>query len=49
MDKRGNLYGTTLGGGIRGAGTVFKLDRTGRETLVHNFAGQGTATEPVPL
>jgi uncharacterized repeat protein (TIGR03803 family) len=40
-DSAGNLYGTTyLGGtGLYGAGTVFKLDSTGRETVLYNFTG----------
>jgi uncharacterized repeat protein (TIGR03803 family) len=28
-DARGNLYGTTVGGGVHGAGTVFRLSRGG--------------------
>jgi uncharacterized repeat protein (TIGR03803 family) len=38
-DKAGNLYGTTLNCGASGYGTVFKLDTTGSETLLHSFAG----------
>ena len=33
----GNLYGTTLGGGANGAGTVFKMTPTGRLTTLHSF------------
>ncbi len=36
LDKRGNLYGTTVGGGTA-EGTVFKLARDGTETLLHVF------------
>ncbi len=39
QDKEGNLYGTTLYGGTSGAGTVFKLDTTGTETVLHSFTG----------
>ncbi len=39
MDKKGNLYGTTLGGGAYGQGTVFELTPTGTETVLHSFAG----------
>jgi uncharacterized repeat protein (TIGR03803 family) len=39
MDKAGNLYGTTPGCGAYDLGTVFKLTRNGKETLLHNFAG----------
>ncbi len=36
-DKAGNLYGTTLLGGASNAGTVFKLDGTGTETVLYTF------------
>ena len=36
-DAAGNLYGTTLYGGIKRNGTVFKLDATGAETVLHSF------------
>jgi uncharacterized repeat protein (TIGR03803 family) len=39
MDETGNLYGTTPGCGASNAGTVFKLTKNGKETLLHNFAG----------
>src|ERR1017187_36689 len=39
MDKRGNLYGTTQYGGSSNLGTVFKLDSSGHETLLHSFTG----------
>jgi uncharacterized repeat protein (TIGR03803 family) len=38
-DQEGNLYSTTLEGGSRGWGTVFKLDPTGRLTFLHEFSG----------
>ncbi len=45
MDGAGNLYGTTLGGGIHAGGTVFELSpRVGggwTETLLHSF-GSGS-------
>lgn len=43
QDDAGNLYGTTIHGGAlgcnppEGCGTVFKLDMTGRETVLHTF------------
>ena len=46
-DATGNLYGTTNQGGDLtcnppyGCGTVFKLDRTGKHTVLHTFAGSG--------
>ena len=36
-DASGNLYGTTLGGGALGMGTLFKLDTTGTETVLYAF------------
>jgi uncharacterized repeat protein (TIGR03803 family) len=39
LDKKGNLYGTTSGGGTSNQGTVFKLDTTGTETVLHRFTG----------
>jgi uncharacterized repeat protein (TIGR03803 family) len=33
----GNLYGTTLVDGTGGAGTAFKISKTGTITLLHNF------------
>jgi uncharacterized repeat protein (TIGR03803 family) len=39
LDSSGNLYGTTTAGGASDAGTVFKLDRNGNETIMHSFAG----------
>lgn len=38
-DAAGNLYGTTLAGGTSDQGVVFKLDRTGQESVVYNFTG----------
>jgi len=38
-DAAGTLYGTTVGGGASGYGTVFKLDTTGKETVLHSFSG----------
>jgi uncharacterized repeat protein (TIGR03803 family) len=46
-DSAGNLYGTTnIGGAFRG-GTVFKLDTTGKETVLHSFAGEPDGSYPV--
>src|SRR5271170_4666262 len=44
VDKAGNLYGTTNGGGKAtcpyysdGCGTVFKLNKSGKQVWVHSF------------
>jgi len=36
MDGKGNLYGTTVGGGD-GLGTVFELSRNGKEHIIYAF------------
>ncbi len=41
MDKSGNLYGTTVGGGKAGFGTVFEVNNNGQETVLYNFT-EGT-------
>jgi len=46
QDASGNLYGTTTYGGAHQKGTVFKLDSTGRETVLFSFAG-GDGANPV--
>jgi uncharacterized repeat protein (TIGR03803 family) len=38
-DAAGNLYGTANYGGPNGQGLVFKLDHTGKQTVLHNFTG----------
>jgi uncharacterized repeat protein (TIGR03803 family) len=38
-DKAGILYGTTENCGGSGLGTVFKVSKTGKETVLHSFAG----------
>ncbi len=39
QDAKGNLYGTTQYGGTFGAGTVFMLDKTRKETVLYSFSG----------
>jgi uncharacterized repeat protein (TIGR03803 family) len=50
-DAAGNLYGTTYYGGVSGnctdgCGTVFKLDTTGKETVLHSFVGRADGANP---
>jgi len=54
-DKEGTLYGTTLDGGRgpnctsmeNGCWTVFKIDKTGKETILHSFMGTGGDDPPI--
>src|SRR5882672_9943964 len=41
FDSQGNLYGTTLLGGVHSGGTVFKLTPSRTETVLHSFASRG--------
>lgn len=54
-DATGNLYGVTFNGGIltggcsdigAGCGTVFKIDATGHETVLHEFTGGADGANP---
>jgi uncharacterized repeat protein (TIGR03803 family) len=38
-DAAGNLYGTTVAGGSRGQGTVFKIDTSNHESVLYSFTG----------
>jgi len=46
-DTAGNLYGTTAEGGEYGAGTVFKLDTTGKLTVLHSLDGGHEGSRPL--
>jgi uncharacterized repeat protein (TIGR03803 family) len=54
-DTQGNLYGTTIwggvvcGGGGYTCGTVFKVDKTGHETVLYRFAGGEDGANPVAV
>jgi uncharacterized repeat protein (TIGR03803 family) len=46
-DADGTLYGTTVFGGAAGGyGTVFELDKAGKLTLLHSFAGTPDGEDP---
>jgi uncharacterized repeat protein (TIGR03803 family) len=46
-DTAGNLYGTTEFGGASGAGVVFKLDTTGKQTVLYPFTGGADGANPI--
>jgi uncharacterized repeat protein (TIGR03803 family) len=46
-DSKGNLYGTTNGGGASGAGVVFKVDTFGNETVLYSFTGGSDGGYPL--
>jgi uncharacterized repeat protein (TIGR03803 family) len=45
-DKAGNFYGTTLGGGSAGTGTVFGITPKGVERVLYSFAGGKDGAAP---
>jgi uncharacterized repeat protein (TIGR03803 family) len=53
QDEAGNFYGTTTYGGRPGCsfnlgcGTVFKVDRAGKETVLYSFTGGADGASPV--
>jgi uncharacterized repeat protein (TIGR03803 family) len=49
MDRQGNIYGTTYSGGSQNFGTIFKLDASGNETVLHNFGKEGDGVHPSGL
>jgi len=46
MDSAGNFYGTTQGGGKYNLGTVFKIDKHGTKTVLHDFSNQRDGSIP---
>ena len=47
LDGAGNLYGTASAGGRYGQGTVFKVSKSGKFTVLHTFSGTPDGAEPV--
>ena len=43
----GNLYGTTVGGGVSNSGVVFKLDPAGNETVLYTFCPNGNCVDGI--
>lgn len=48
QDKAGNLYGTTYYGGTKGLGVAFKVNKTGKISVTHNFTGSATGDGEYP-
>ena len=46
IDAQGNLYGTTLDGGAKGLGTVYKVSSKGKESILHSFKGKTDGISP---
>jgi uncharacterized repeat protein (TIGR03803 family) len=54
-DNNGNLYGATVEGGTgpnctsaeNGCGTIYKVDKSGKETILHSFTGSGADFPPI--
>jgi uncharacterized repeat protein (TIGR03803 family) len=51
QDAKGNLYGTAAEGGnmscYDGCGVVFKVSKTGRETVLYAFTGKADGAYPL--
>ena len=45
-EPSGKLYGTTMSGTPLGNGTVFRLERNGKETVLHSFTGGTDGANP---
>ncbi len=47
LNVKGTLYGTTVSGGTHDEfGTVFSITPSGKETVLHSFAGKGDGKGP---
>jgi uncharacterized repeat protein (TIGR03803 family) len=47
ISVKDRLYGTTLEGGANSDGAVFKITRSGAETVLHSFGGSGDGVNPL--
>jgi uncharacterized repeat protein (TIGR03803 family) len=47
LDTAGNVYGTTLYGGVHGRGSVFMITPAGTETVLYSFTGGADGNVPV--
>ena len=44
--SKGAFYGTTIGGGTKGLGSVFKVTPQGEESVLYSFAGGAGGSDP---
>jgi uncharacterized repeat protein (TIGR03803 family) len=49
LDQQGNIFGVTYTGGAHNFGTIFKLDASGNETVLHSFGEEGYGIHPSGL
>ncbi len=49
LDKTGNIYGTTVVGGLANAGVVYKLTPSGQESILHSFTGGADGGGPTGI
>jgi uncharacterized repeat protein (TIGR03803 family) len=49
LDRAGNLYGTTNSGGSSYCGTIFKLDTSNTQTILHSFSNTDGRTPDLGL
>jgi uncharacterized repeat protein (TIGR03803 family) len=48
-DSKGNIYGLNTQGGAAGLGTVFKIDKNGKGTVLYSFSGFPDGSVPMGL
>jgi uncharacterized repeat protein (TIGR03803 family) len=46
MDRSGNLYGVTAGGGAYGGGVLYRLSTNGKHSLIRSFGGASDGCNP---
>jgi uncharacterized repeat protein (TIGR03803 family) len=49
LDQQGNIFGVTAAGGAHNFGTIFKLDASGDEKVLHSFGEEGDGVHPSGL
>jgi uncharacterized repeat protein (TIGR03803 family) len=49
LDQQGNIFGVTAAGGAHNFGTIFELDASGDEKVLHSFGEEGDGVNPSGL